>query len=456
MVIQIHPEATRNFNARANELFLRLKKRRRSVLYQGSGRAPRDWPTALIQPSDIIDGVHISALVNFLGDKTARTFGVGEDIYGFFEDDYSAFVNLVDQIQRTIELRDSVSKSFVADCILKWAELRVTGQQTPDVVEYLVGRCENEIKSLEVWIPIAETVIDSQFDIGKVTFKAVTRSMIDDWLENDKAENKAKSLPFSEEDIELSYQKMRKNIQGRAAATMNLLAEPSRAVEIAYDESIKSIGLLRLFSPAMLLPRARSFTTPVGFENLGVKEHFTLSESRLLGFSWEGVYQGNPTWHISDETLEAMRMGGLLIVDKLAREASPSEFQASLLNSLLLYSESCLSDDIKDRLVYVLAALESMLIADASEPIQSSLADRMAFFMGEDRDHRLKIVENVRDVYSLRSQFLHHGKSIKDWEAIGAFLLNAWAFFVMTIGRAYEFHTKPDFIRHIQDIKYSG
>ena len=55
-----------------------------------------------------------------------------------------------------------------------------------------------------------------------------------------------------------------------------------------------------------------------------------------------------------------------------------------------------------DKLVYILASLESILLKNDSEPIQKNLGERMAFLIGPTVEARKTIIANVVETYARR------------------------------------------------------
>lgn len=147
---------------------------------------------------------------------------------------------------------------------------------------------------------------------------------------------------------------------------------------------------------------------------------------------------------IDNEKISLFKNCGFEILsDILAREdRNRKEFQQRLLSSLKWYSNSSLMKNPSDKLVYIFVALESLLLRGKDEPIQNIMGDTMAFLISSNRDERLSIVKNLKDAYSLRSKFVHHGKPIKDFkdlETLKEFMKNAWMFFSFLIQNAERF-----------------
>lgn len=101
----------------------------------------------------------------------------------------------------------------------------------------------------------------------------------------------------------------------------------------------------------------------------------------------------------------------------------------------------------------MLSALESILLKNENEPIQQNLAERIAFFISNNIDGRKKIIRNIKDVYGIRSKYLHHGYSSYELESISEFMLNTQVVIVGLLLNADRFVDKSAF-NAIEDIKF--
>jgi hypothetical protein len=59
-------------------------------------------------------------------------------------------------------------------------------------------------------------------------------------------------------------------------------------------------------------------------------------------------------------------------------------------------------------------------------PEAAKRLDELAFLIGESKEKRIAIKDNVVEIYRHRSGFIHHGRSIKDLDLLSTFMLNAW------------------------------
>lgn len=122
-----------------------------------------------------------------------------------------------------------------------------------------------------------------------------------------------------------------------------------------------------------------------------------------------------------------------------------TDFRRQLYDALLLYSRSSVTSDIAVKLVFVLVAIESILLKDFNEPIAKNIGEWMAFLVGDALEAKKAVVTNVDRIYKLRSAFIHHGDTIEDVEMVREFLGHAWETFRRLLHRMDRTNTKMSF-----------
>jgi hypothetical protein len=133
-----------------------------------------------------------------------------------------------------------------------------------------------------------------------------------------------------------------------------------------------------------------------------------------------------------------------------------NEFQEILLSALIHYSRSVLKPDTAERLLFIVTGLESLFIKDANESIVQNLRERMAALGGPSKADRLKICETIRKIYELRSGFVHRAEPVSNMAQIEEFLVEAWTAFSFVLNNYNKWCTKADFLRMIDEHKFSG
>lgn len=96
-----------------------------------------------------------------------------------------------------------------------------------------------------------------------------------------------------------------------------------------------------------------------------------------------------------------------------------------------------------------------MLLKDGNEPIQQNLGERVAFLIGQNSQERTDIVKNLREVYGIRSAFVHHGQTVRHVGIVDQFLVYAWTTFSRLMDLSVRYKTKAALIGALEDGKIS-
>jgi hypothetical protein len=254
---------------------------------------------------------------------------------------------------------------------------------------------------------------------------------------------------------QLALDEERRELQGFAAATVRLHAEPRRASEVASEEAERALAMLRFFSPANRLPEMVSYCTLLGKEHIEETKELVVQDGRVITYSVGSTNSASPFWALDNRFIEEIGNAGLVVLSDLLRQEKRTEFQEALLDSLRLYSKCALAKNPADKLVAILVALESLLLKDSNESIQQNLAERMAFLFEASVTERREMKAKVLKAYGLRSSFIHHGRDITtdEMDALREFMMVAWTSFYALIWFAHTFKTKAEMFDHIEERK---
>jgi len=434
MGIQIHAEAAKRLDELADQLLTKVVPEPPLVPAE-EGFRPNIYPVAHIPEQDIIgELVEIRSVVNGTGQEVGRFFQQNDPKVGLVGEGFRALSDLARKIQKLEPLRETMSFGFILDTVFEWVEGKHKNAQPERLTEYVLKRAEDEIKDFEIWFPLHRTYIESSFPMGPVAFRTITREMMD--------ECEARMPLFARD---------RSAVQGCAAAATMIRAERTKAIATAREQAESAVALLRFFSPANWTPKLRSYCALLGSENVRQKAELFLKDNSIVTYSRGVLDQGTP-WVLSDSYLASFP--GLL--DRLqALSAAPNRtpFRQHLYDALLMYSRNSVAIEPADKLVYILVGLESMLLRGENEPLAKNVGERLAFLIGESKEKRIAVKNNIVEIYSHRSGFIHHGRSIKDLDLLSTFMLNAWTCFNVLLVYMDRYQTKDQLIRLLEDRK---
>ena len=105
----------------------------------------------------------------------------------------------------------------------------------------------------------------------------------------------------------------------------------------------------------------------------------------------------------------------------------------------------------QDRLVHALVAVETLLLKDQNESIQSKLGQRMALLTAQNLPSRKQAVRDLIQGYSLRSDFVHHSSKPDDINRANRLLRLCWDSVNAIALNTQRFNSKQALIDHLDD-----
>lgn len=449
MTFEIHPSAEDNFNQKARSIIDIVKifpivKRNNEVF-------PSDIHVSVIlEEKDILGPIEETAS-DFLGNTVARFFRHEDTKYGIDGDDYKKLLVLAEQIQKLKPIKNKLSTKYIESLIFKWVSREyIKDEKTMEFISYLKESASKDIKTITSWIPIANLEIERPFRISYSEVRSLSKATIEEW----KGSLLKGGLDHNEKLIKL-FDQISNDYQGLAAVVTKIDAEPIRAYEIAQEEAVHATAILGVFSKAVLIPQVKCASKVKGSENISQITCFQLSGLESFSMLSEITDKSaDLQWRLRNKDIEELESMVLNKINPIILSQAPSEFYKSIANSVYIYSKAAFTADPLEKVIYMLSALESILLKNENEPIQQNLAERIAFFISNNIDGRKKIIRNIKDVYGIRSKYLHHGYSSYELESISEFMLNTQVVIVGLLLNADRFVDKSAFINAIEDIKF--
>jgi hypothetical protein len=305
---------------------------------------------------------------------------------------------------------------------------------------------EARVREQTIWLPIHQLAIERDFRLAGVDLRTIQRNMLAEYCDRMVAQGPPNQL----ERVRIRAENIRKRLQGTAAAVVTLRADPARAVEVAVAKAVGALTILRFWSPAALVPQARSYLTLIGGENIEQRTHFTTSENTISTYS-EGIVEDYVQFNYGlDQQRIQELLTGFRHFDRLYSLDEPNDLQERVRTVLEIFGRGTLYRSISEKLIHITIALESLLLRNDSEPIQDNLGWRMAYAHQMSADDRLAKLSDVRAAYSLRSKFLHHGMNVRpetdDLEVLSKFMRHAWTFLFEMPRFAFSFESREAFL----------
>lgn len=368
----------------------------------------------------------------------------------------SDFVLLRDVFARLLKLRwvqSSVSEAFMQNCFVEWARVILKGSPCDTFSSFFLEACEKGIKTHNVWVPVQHLEIESKFEFGISTFFPMTKAIFDDYESRLRAQFVDDSDTL--EAIGIKLKRTRKKVQGFAAVAVRIEAERGFAREAARNVCADAVGLLRLFSVASISASIYSPVDLLGASTVPTYTYFT-SNSGSIETSGASVLPKNVDhWRLSASQIQTFKTADMDLTARLLDIESLSEFGKSIRSAALAFSKSLTFPTLSDRVLFALSSVEALFLKDGGEPIQQNVGDRMAFLIGSSADERMKIVENLKRIYSVRSQYIHHRVNAAEAEYLDAGFRSIRAAIFAAIANLEKYQTRMEFLEAIDRRKYS-
>lgn len=448
-MFEIHPSARDNFDSKAALLLGRITGAPRPEA--GNPRFESEIHVAAAITDKEIIGEPSEAIIDYRGKTIGRFFIFAGIRYGLTEKNHEELVKLAESIQKLPAFRDSISKDFVEERIFSWLQIEFANPGTSgSFMQFLTSEASNAVRPITVFVPVANAVVEEAFEFCGATIRNMTKAMVDDLV----SIGDSSPEEDSRQNVKKFFDEFRQEYQGYVVVEIRLTCEPSFANAVALEVASRAMDLLGIYSGAVLIPDVKCLSRIKGTENFNQYTTVTKSQDGGLGIQ-KGILDrvSARQWLISKSDLDEYSRCGLGILSQIAGREKQTEMESTILSMAFLYSKAAFTSDPMEKLVYMLSALESTLLRNESEPIQQNLAERLAFFTSQDLSERKAIIKNVRNVYGLRSKYLHHGHSSSDLEELSTFFVRVWIFYVQLVINSGHFKTKSEFLDAIDDLK---
>jgi hypothetical protein len=462
MKIRLHEEAAKHFNEKAAAFLYELKPDETAKI-----RADRPSKNPHVHRESSVSHVFVSHVItqneitemsslgyvdHLSGRQVARFCLVDNRSIGLNPDSYAECERFIENLHRKSEINSFLSQDFLRDCAFEWFEKRYKGllREDSNWIGFLTEKAEEAIKPMKTSIPISFLAIEEQFNVGAVTFEYFKKDFYDRYINHTRAQAEQHEA-FDSNQFGAFETRFRSQYQGVVFASMTVEAEPRRCVEITALEVEKALMVLRFFCPTCFVPEIPCY--------FGIMGHTHIPEDYCFIFEGdfplvqEGIAERRAhRWDISVNHVLELQSLGLTAASDLIANKDPSEFEDLILSSMSFFARSVTSREFQDRIVYALVSIETILLRDQMEPIQSSVGLRLAFLAKSDPKGRKEVKELINKAYKIRSSYIHHGKRSEDWALLRDLQHAVWTGIHNALLLTNRCKTQRDLLDYIESI----
>jgi hypothetical protein len=318
------------------------------------------------------------------------------------------FEKLVALLCRQRQLRQAVGPRFLSEALEDWLKGRLEGAVTREFSDWLLSRASASLEARTFVVPLENFRSESPFDFAGVRFdhSVMTKDIFDqverDWIT---------AKPDLEAEIRSASKRYRRWFHGQTCGVVTREADPHWAAAGAAEMVDRALSAMRLFSPSAFVPGYKSAVGRVG--RVLVPGDVTCEVvDGLPACISNGVADGyaQTQWFWSDEDRRRALRVGLEDFERLLLKNDLTELEEALLRAVELLDDSVRCNELEKRSALAFTAAESLLVRNASEPVQVMLGLRCGHLTRQDPDDRMWVDRTIKEAYALRSGYLHRGR----------------------------------------------
>ncbi len=445
MKINLPENALKYFNSKSRDFLLKLEPapiRKKREKFKSS---ESHIPTKTLTDKQIFE-VKFAGEINRFGKEVSKYFQTDESPIGLSGDNYIEFRKLVEELSLKKQFKEILSSAFIQETFFNWFENLYKGNidQKVEFLDYLQNKSNDAVKKIKISIPLSNISIQNPFKLGNVYFEYFSKKFFNEMLNGS-----LKSNPGEKEQIIEGFERIRKSYQGTVFSSLILNAEQDKAIDIAVNETEKMLKILRFFSPSAVLPQIPSYLGRMG-HILIPNDHFFIFENTIPIIQNSITEKRERTWKIRDKDIEFFHQIGIDNAVDLITKRKRNHFEDILLNSMNLFSKAIAPIEFHEKLVFNLVSLETLLLKDTSESIQTMLGLRLSFLIETDPIKRKDIINLIKKSYILRSSYIHHGELKEDIQLLEKLQHLVWDCLRNTLINKHLFLKKEDFFNYLE------
>lgn len=445
--VTLPQEAIDYYDNKFDEKLLRLRPSKRQKKSKPKKSSISHAKVKTIDFNDISD-ITLSEIDSF-GVQKSQFFNTNDnELIGLDDEDYEKTAILIRGLARRKDIYPIVSEQFIHNTAFEWFKGKYNGTLSIDskFCEYLIDKLRYEVKEYEIRCPVEYMSIEQPFIVGNVHFDFFT----DDFFIN------IEKTSLEKEKVKKLLNDYKKKYKGKVYTLIKVNAERNRAIEIAKDETEKALMVLRFFSQSAVFPSVSQYFGREGQVLVPSSHIFIYSEKTPSIYKGFDSNHGHINFHIGQEELNMYEKTKFNLLSELIKKKELTSFEETFLLSLSYFIKGVSFSDYDDKLVFLLTAVETLLLKNNNEPIQDNLARRLSFITDSTLLKRKQTIIAFKSAYTQRGKYLHHGFKKLSSSELEFVQQKIWMALINILPNVNKIKTKMDLINDLEDRILSG
>ena len=297
-----------------------------------------------------------------------------------------------------------VSRDFIHSKAWNWLfKTKCEANAEGNFCTYILSEIEDSIKTVKLYFPIVNLNLKVPFKIGQVEFSYFTSQYFDKYIEE-----YARLQP----DKENVYVGLKRHYKGTVYVATTVSAEAKKAEEIALEICSLSMDVLKICSYTLDFPFAKIDFDIDRRSNYNPQSEVIVESSDFISGLKTGFRRPAYPYMLDQIQFEHIKLRKLEIFNSFISQISnnKSELEMLVIQGIQRLANALSNQNYFQRITELFTILESLLLINEDSPIIETVSKYSSKLITQDKENRKLIIKVLREMYKVRSSWIHHAK----------------------------------------------
>ena len=289
-----------------------------------------------------------------------------------------------------------------------------------EYIDKLIYELENFSDEQLVLLPLTGIVMFvPSLELGRITLRNISLSDTEELFIPYKTNLAESGLTPTEQaqGVQRLRQEIYPVVQGKVCAEFRVIAEAQRAIERAEEECRRVLDLLRYAIPLIF---SRGYQFKIGLWKEAMRdssETLVLTQQSPLFVKSSKLVGSNADFILNEQTVQLLERIGVFEMAKILKKpiGEMQGFEETLLRGIHWFANAQIQIERENDLLGLMTCLETFLTSENSDKISNTVAEGVAFVLGNTLEERKHLKKQIKAFYNKRSRISHGGqKAILD------------------------------------------
>jgi len=333
-----------------------------------------------------------------------RYQNVGNKEIGFDEQTGKRFQKFVTTLHNDNNIKTIISRKFIESKAWEWIfQTKRDAKANCNFSNYILSEMENAIETHKFYFNIVYLNIETPFTIGRVEFGYFTSEYFEKYSE---------AFAQHQPNEENPYIWMKTHYKGNVYAATTISAEKEKAEEIALEICSLSMDVLKICSNTIDFPHA-----PIHFDidrrsRINPQSEVVVESPDFVKGLHTNLSRPAYPYSLDNAQFDYIKTRRLNIFHNfiLTLSTDPSELEKLVVQGIKRLATALSNENHFQRIGELFTILESLLLINEDSPIIDTVSKYSSKLITKDKETRKTIIKTLKDMYKVRSSWVHHAK----------------------------------------------